>query len=181
MGFTDFVSENIGFAEAVVFSAAPKSGARFQWGGTFFALIMSSIRMDIDVLLMNESFDFACAEGDHNAELILSKIDLPVLFSNGRLSCWNGRSLAHTLECGSTSLVVALVGGPLKVTTSPFNWPYVTMKTPKRVSNAIESLCGIPLVRDLDILYLRASWIDITDILVSVQKRNKKMQLERSS
>ncbi|XP_024023317.1 cold-regulated 413 plasma membrane protein 4 [Morus notabilis] len=40
MGFTDFVSENIGFAEAVVFSAAPKSGARFQWGGTFFALLL---------------------------------------------------------------------------------------------------------------------------------------------
>lgn len=29
---------------------------------------MSSTRMDIDVFLMNESFDFACAEGDHNAE-----------------------------------------------------------------------------------------------------------------
>lgn len=42
MGFTEFVSESIGnYAEAEAesgFSAAAKSRAAFEWGGTVFAL-----------------------------------------------------------------------------------------------------------------------------------------------
>lgn len=46
------------------------------------------------------------------------------------VSCFAVNLIACTFSfgIGSTSLVVALGGGPLKVTTSPFNWPYVTVE-----------------------------------------------------